>query len=466
MLGAEIEARPRMDEGGREREREKRRREKRERRELKRAKRARRSSDLAAEGGLALARGGALSGDAAQCDQGSSSGDERVCHASSPADVHIVYALPEPARVRVMSAHSCAQGPRPTMEDEHICDDELVAEAGSGLRVALYAVLDGHGGDRVAKIGKRVLTQAISEQLVRALGETRDDPLHFDAVDALGRRVLLEAFERAEAEVVRQARPALWIDGSTACCALLLSDTLLVANLGDSRAVLGRADGSALALSSDHKPDRPDEHVRVYAAGGLVSQFPGDCARVNGDLALSRALGDVRWKFPMQPTPMLPGRFLLRPPAAALAAARATAGESIVSATPDIESVRLRPGDDVLVVACDGLWDVMECRDAIRFVRARLARGISLEQVGSELVRVALARGSMDNVTVVVVQLGVASAADYRCASPDAVDVAVAEAAAAAAAERNGAVGEREAFGPALPTGLDPDASDSDGGGL
>ena len=74
-------------------------------------------------------------------------------------------------------------------------------------------------------------------------------------------------------------------DGSTAVSCLLQpprtpggTRRLLVANLGDSRCALVRADGSAVALSVDHKPNRPDERERVMAAGGHVI-FAG-CWRV------------------------------------------------------------------------------------------------------------------------------------------------------------------------------------------
>ena len=90
-------------------------------------------------------------------------------------------------------------------------------------------------------------------------------------------------------------------DGSTAVTCMLQPPAapggprrLLVANLGDSRCCLVRGDGSAVALSDDHKPNRPDERARVQAAGGHVV-FAG-CWRVQGDLAVSRAFGDSHLK--------------------------------------------------------------------------------------------------------------------------------------------------------------------------
>jgi protein phosphatase 2C len=82
--------------------------------------------------------------------------------------------------------------------------------------------------------------------------------------------------------------------GSTAVVAVVSPTQLVVANAGDSRAVLSRA-GAPVALSVDHKPDRPDELERIQAAGGRVIYWDG--ARVLGVLAMSRAIGELYLKF-------------------------------------------------------------------------------------------------------------------------------------------------------------------------
>lgn len=454
---------------------EQREQRKRERRELKRAsKRARRREleELAAAGRAAKAAANA------DDEMPVSSADELV---SLPDGGDVTPPRAAPASVVLESAHACAQGPRPTMEDEYICEDDVAAgRGGAGAQASLFAVLDGHGGDRAAKIAKRVLLAAVRDRLRSerpaggggaASASPRSDAAAADAAcDGAdrGRETLLFAFSEAEAQVEALARRGNWIDGSTACCALLRGSLLAVANLGDSRAVLGRAGGRALALSVDHKPDDEAEHRRICEAGGLVSLFPGDCARVNGDLALSRAFGDVRWKVPMQETPVLPGRFVLRAPAPRAPAAPAAPGRSIVSATPDVECVRLLPGDDLLLIACDGLWDVMESVDAIAFARARLKRGVGLAQVGKELVRVALARGSMDNVTVVLVRLGpLPPDGALGAASKEAEEAycALDGISLGAEAAEGSAEGLRalEAFGPALPEGFALEVSAGDG---
>lgn len=75
--------------------------------------------------------------------------------------------------------------------------------------------------------------------------------------------------------------------GTTAVCALVHHESgrIFVANVGDSRCVLS-SNGKAIAMSRDHKPDRPDEADRIRKAGGFVIHN-----RVMGGLAISRAIG-------------------------------------------------------------------------------------------------------------------------------------------------------------------------------
>ena len=83
----------------------------------------------------------------------------------------------------------------------------------------------------------------------------------------------------------------VWDDGSTAITCLIHGNSVMVANVGDSRAV-GSIAGRAVALSVDHKPNLPAERARIQNAGGTVTSMMG-CHRVMGMLAMSRALGDV-----------------------------------------------------------------------------------------------------------------------------------------------------------------------------
>lgn len=80
--------------------------------------------------------------------------------------------------------------------------------------------------------------------------------------------------------------------GATAIVAVMVGRVLTVANAGDSRAVLCRAGGKTVPLSYDHKPQQEREMTRINRAGGFVNHF----GRVNGNLNLSRSIGDLKYK--------------------------------------------------------------------------------------------------------------------------------------------------------------------------
>jgi len=128
----------------------------------------------------------------------------------------------------------------------------------------------------------------------------------------------------------------------------------VVANVGDSRAVLCRR-GTAVQLTEDHKPSLPKEEARISAAGGFIAEnaVPGGRVdfRANGDLNLSRALGDLRYKTDTS----RPG------------------SEQVVSSAPDTTTLRLQAGDEFVLLASDGVWECMGAQEVVNFVRRRLA---------------------------------------------------------------------------------------------
>lgn len=118
--------------------------------------------------------------------------------------------------------------------------------------------------------------------------------------------------------------------GCTCCVALITKNEVYVANAGDTRAVIA-AKGKAKDLSVDHKPDLPTEKRRIQRAGGFVED-----GRVNGVIAISRAIGDWEYKN----TQFKPE-------------------DNMVTAMPEIMVEQLRPDHDFMIIACDGIWDCM-----------------------------------------------------------------------------------------------------------
>lgn len=171
------------------------------------------------------------------------------------------------------------------------------------------------------------------------------------------------------------------MSGCTATTAIIANNTIYVANAGDSRTVLG-VKGTAKPLSFDHKPQNEGERARIVAAGGFV-----DCDRVNGNLALSRAIGDFDFK-----------KSVNRPPE-----------EQIVTAYPDIMVHDISADDEFLVLACDGIWDCMTSQNVVEFVRRGIAEKQELSYICENIMEHCLAPASdvtglgCDNMTILIV---------------------------------------------------------------
>jgi len=152
---------------------------------------------------------------------------------------------------------------------------------------------------------------------------------------------------------------------------------MIVANAGDCRAVLGRR-GRAIEMSKDQKPDCISERLRIEKLGGVV--YDG---YLNGQLSVSRALGDWHMKGPK-------------------------GSACPLSSEPELQEIILTEDDEFLIMGCDGLWDVMSNQFAVTMARKELMIHNDPQRCSRELVREALKRNSCDNLTVIVI-----------CFSPD-----------------------------------------------
>ena len=297
------------------------------------------------------------------------------------------------------------KGRRPTMEDASVACDALPAAAGyeaSVHRVSFYAVFDGHAGAEASAFCKvqmhRHLLSHLSKRIDarRAAGES--DSGESDAgggeSDAGGGEggggegmaagvedlagALTDAFASTDAAFLDASNSSA---GTTAIVAVVTPTHVLVANCGDSRAYVWRA-GKVLRMSVDHKPDRIDEAARITAAGGWVSH-----GRVLHTLAVSRALGDRDFKLhPRSAAASLPFK------------------APLVSAEPELRVCRAQEGDELLL-ACDGLWDVLTPEAAFEYLHAHGAAD-NPQRAVQELVRAADEEyHSSDNITAVYVRL-------------------------------------------------------------
>ena len=119
--------------------------------------------------------------------------------------------------------------------------------------------------------------------------------------------------------------------GCTAVVLLITPEKYYVANAGDSRCVLYTKENKVIELSEDHKPDNAEEKKRIEQAGGIVAE-----GRINGNLNLSRAIGDLEFKSNKD----------LKP------------NEQLIIAEPDVVEKNFDKSEKFFLMGCDGIWEL------------------------------------------------------------------------------------------------------------
>lgn len=263
------------------------------------------------------------------------------------------------------STASCSQqGPRAHQEDAFA----IIENIGSCTTKTMYcAVFDGHGGS----VASNYAASAAHNHI--AVAPSFATSLPQAVVDGL-RHTDMSLYE---------LDPHLR-GGATALVACARDRIVHVANIGDSQAYACVC-GKTLPLSSVHKPSIESERDRIVRKGGTV-----DFGRLSGELDVSRGLGDFIYKIP-------------------------SAEESIVSNVADVSSIEITDSVEFLLLATDGLWDVVTGEEAIEFVCDALRRSASCEdeegqlltprnpfqKIIEDLVALAYMRHTSDNVTVI-----------------------------------------------------------------
>eukprot|EP00045_Choanoeca_perplexa_P016435 m.222889 g.222889 ORF g.222889 m.222889 type:complete len:381 (-) comp17258_c0_seq2:2382-3524(-) len=264
-------------------------------------------------------------------------------------------------------ALSSMQGWRIHMEDAHT----LVPSIPGFAEASFFAVFDGHGGKTVSiSAGEKVLEAILNTPSYKDGAKTPEE-----LADAL-KQGLLDLDEQ-----IKNAHPQLKAghdrSGSTAVLSFLTKEHFVIANCGDSRIVVCTSNDVRFG-SMDHKPDDAEERNRIKAAGGFI-----EMGRVCGNLAVSRSLGDYEYK----------DRPDLGPEA------------QKVTVASDTTVLERKPEDEFVILACDGIWDVMSNEGAVVFVNFYLERGWSAERIASEMLDYCLRKGSRDNMSVILILL-------------------------------------------------------------
>ncbi|KAK6146258.1 hypothetical protein DH2020_020127 [Rehmannia glutinosa] len=262
-------------------------------------------------------------------------------------------------------------GPRSSNEDQHIRIDDLCTHMGPlyswSEPSSFYAVFDGHGGPDAAAYMKNNVMRFFFEDA--ELPQTSDiDEKFLRDLESCHRKSFLVA-DKALADELSAVDSYC---GTTALTALVLGRNLLIANVGDCRAVLCRK-GDAVQLSQDHRPSCQVERKRVEDLGGMI-----EYGYLNGELAVTRALGDWYMKLPF-------------------------GSASPLTAEPEFQLTLLTEDDEFLIIGCDGIWDVISNQEAVSLVRRELKHHSDPQQCARELINQALMRDTCDNVTAIVV---------------------------------------------------------------
>ena len=248
---------------------------------------------------------------------------------------------------------SAMQGWRMEMEDSHVCNTSF------GLKDhGFFGVFDGHAGAKVSKYCSQKLLGCILEKYKKECKSS-------DLKEALG-KAIKEGFLQLDSmiqEKLEDETSDFYKDkdrsGSTAVVAMVTPDWIIWGNCGDSRGILCR-NGKVHFATEDHKPYNIAEKARIERAGGTVM-----LQRVNGSLAVSRALGDFDYKRSTD----LP------------------ATSQLVSPEPEIEWIdRNEENDTFLFLACDGIYDVMTNEEVVTYVLHQLELTSDLSSICSNLI--------------------------------------------------------------------------------
>lgn len=308
-------------------------------------------------------------------------------------------------KLSLMAGAAAWQGNKDFQEDRYVLDINL--ESSEGIKLAGFMVADGHSGSLCVDHLVEKLPGNLQKCLSTKTGLSEESLT----------QAVMEACVLTDDEFLQKARQQEVLDGSCMILAIIYPEDsragangvrspgscrLLIANVGDSRAVLCRGVQKkgeepcliSKRLSEDHKPIVPSEQKRIEAKGGIVDLqgvwrvfTPGPCNFggkhiVRWGLAVSRAFGDLLMKEPEKYgcLGVMPG--------------------GLLTAVPEITVYDLDPAQDrFLMLACDGVWDVLEDDEALAVCSSQEGA----EDAAMALVRRSFAAASDDNLSALIV---------------------------------------------------------------
>jgi len=254
-------------------------------------------------------------------------------------------------------------GRREQNEDQHFMFDNFKGGDKDKSKVCYISVYDGHGGQLVSRYLKKNLPKFfISKNLEKIYNDRNKSIRYFKKV-----------FDMTQHNLEKDHPKAVNYCGSTSCNAVIFNQDngkkgIWVVNVGDSRVILCDKNGLSKSLSEDHKPNTKKEKKRISSLGGKV-RYDGCDWRIK-DLSVSRAFGDNDTK-------------------------------PYVTHLPEVSKFTLSSRDKFIVIACDGLWDVLSNQQVCNYILNLRKKGFK-GNYAKELAEHGYKEGSYDNISVVV----------------------------------------------------------------
>lgn len=259
--------------------------------------------------------------------------------------------------------------------DRNYMEDYVMLKPDQGL----FGIFDGHAGYKAAQTAALTFPEYLKA------------PLNKELID--------HAFEQVDKLIKTQTA-----SGTCAIIAHIYKNTLTLINLGDSRALVIRAD-KVIFETTDHKPNNPEERKRIESQGGIIKQDKQGTWRIannqGSNLAVSRTLGDITYKEPLP----------------------------LVSFIPDFYYMEIQP-EDIIILASDGVWDIFKNEKVLQIIKksfqnhATLSKAFpamalkrnnaldrdtrdkgDLQLIARALRDTAYRKGSSDNLSVIVIQV-------------------------------------------------------------
>lgn len=262
---------------------------------------------------------------------------------------------------------------KPKNEDALEIINNLDSSDNTNVPILYAGLFDGHGGGDISK----TLINKEKIHLSKYFCST-ESPIAQKLLLGKSNKMIDQLFTRVQ-EKLKNYNIRSNSMGSTAAISLIYPKknkyAIKVINLGDCRTVMCNSYNIGNQLSLDHKPHLFSDNQRIVDMGGVLEFAKGDDPRING-MSVSRSFGDLDNKF--------------------------------ISQKPDIFDYDIN-NDKFLIIACDGLWDVLQNQDVVDFVLSKYNKNTTNTKTKSEtniaykLSELAISKGSQDNITVIII---------------------------------------------------------------